>query len=84
MSLRPGVCAVAAVKAARVLALVVMMGAGLVALQAGKVPVHYSLYATCWTLVMSAAVGVVALWPIEIALKWMTRRRVLLTLKVQP
>ncbi|GLB85721.1 hypothetical protein SRL2020028_49770 [Mycobacterium kiyosense] len=79
----PAVCVLATVKAARVLALVVMMGAGLAALQAGKVPVHYSLYATCWTLLMSAAVGVVALWPMEIALKWMTRRRVLLTPKVQ-
>lgn len=83
MTPRPHTWALATVKAARMAALVVLMGAGLGALQAGKVPVHYSLYATCWTLLVSAAVGVVALWPMEIALKWMTRPTARPTLKVR-
>lgn len=56
--------------------------AGPVSLQVDRFPVHYSLDATCWTLLVSAAVGVVALWPMEIALRWMTRPRAPLTLKV--
>lgn len=51
-------------------------------LQAGAFAVHYRWYATCWKLLVSATVGAVALWPVEIALRWMTGPRAPLTLKV--
>lgn len=71
------------IRLARYLAAVVLAGSACVALEAAKVPVNYSLYTDSYGWMVSAGAGVVALWLMEIATEWMTRRRLPLPPKAQ-